>query len=47
MANDKVLRVIGGADTTLSNTANGKDPSNRRIEIIILTDDATKRIKEQ
>ena len=42
MANDKVLRVIGGADTTLSNTANGKDPSNRRIEIIILTDDATK-----
>ncbi len=47
MANDKVLRVMGGADTSLANAANGKDPSNRRIEIIILTDDAMKHIQNQ
>lgn len=41
---EKVIRIIGVSDTELLNKTNGEDPSNRRIEIIILTDDAMKKL---
>ncbi len=44
---DKVLRVVGGADTDLIDKKNGDSPSNRRIEIIMLTDKAVKRIQNE
>ena len=44
---NKILRVIGGADTDLLDKVQGEDPSNRRIEIIVLTDEAAKHIQEQ
>jgi chemotaxis protein MotB len=47
MDRSKVLRIIGGADTDLLDTKQGDDPSNRRIEIIVLTDQATKHIQNQ
>lgn len=43
----KVLRVVGGADTDLMDKENSTSPKNRRIEIIMLTDDAAKRIQNQ
>lgn len=47
MKEDKVLRIIGGADTDLLDKTLGINPSNRRIEIIILTNDASKRIQNE
>jgi len=47
MSENKVLRIVGGADTDLLDTKQGNDPSNRRIEIIVLTDEATKHIQNQ
>lgn len=41
---DKIIRVIGVADTQLLDKENGLDPKNRRIEIIVLTDDAMKKL---
>jgi chemotaxis protein MotB len=47
MDSSKILRVIGSADTHLLDNDQGEDPSNRRIEIIVLTDQAAKHIEEQ
>lgn len=47
MDESKVLRVIGGADTDLLDQNNSINPANRRIEIIILTDQAAKQIQDQ
>lgn len=41
---DKIIRVIGVSDTELLDKSHGDNPSNRRIEIIILTDDAMKKL---
>lgn len=40
----KVIRVIGVGDNQLLNDKNSLDPANRRIEIIVLTDQAMKHM---
>lgn len=45
MSANKILRVIGEADQTQLDTTNGENPSNRRIDIIVLTDEAAKRLQ--
>lgn len=47
MGANKIIRVIGVADTELLNKKDVKDPTNRRIEIIVLTDEASKKIAEE
>lgn len=44
MPGQKIVRVIGVGDRDLLNTENPLDPSNRRIEMIVLSDDAMKKI---
>jgi len=44
---NKVMRIIGEADTDLLDKNNGLNPANRRIEIIILTDEAVNKINEK
>lgn len=44
---NKVLRVQGAADSVLKDSLYGEDPINRRIEIILLTDDAVNRMLEK
>lgn len=44
MQKEKIVRIIGLGETNLLNKSNGLDPSNRRIEITIMTDDAMKRL---
>ncbi|MGQ3892733.1 flagellar motor protein MotB [Legionella sp. CNM-4043-24] len=43
----KIIRVEGAADVSLQDVQNGDSPINRRVEIIILTDEAANRIKNQ
>lgn len=43
MNEDKVIRVIGLSDTQLLDKKNGLNPSNRRIEIMVLTDEGVKK----
>ena len=40
----KIMRVIGVADTELLNKSDSYDAKNRRIEIIVLTDEARKKL---
>ncbi len=47
MDDKKIIRIMGAADTELLNKQNGEDSENRRIEIIILTDEAAKRMREE
>lgn len=47
MTGDKIIRVVGVGDTQLLNQTDGLDPKNRRIEIIVLSDDAMKKISSQ
>lgn len=47
MAPAKIIRVEGAADVSLQDKKNGDSAINRRVEIIILTDDAANRIKNQ
>lgn len=47
MSPDKVIRVVGMADTDTLDNKTKLDPSNRRIEIIILTDQAAKKILQE
>ncbi|HEU5282090.1 MAG TPA: flagellar motor protein MotB [Gammaproteobacteria bacterium] len=47
MDNRKIVRIIGAADTTSLKNAKGNDPTNRRIAIIVLTDEALKNLQEQ
>lgn len=44
MKKEKILRVIGAGDGDPLDKENGLDPSNRRIEIVVLTDDAMKKL---
>lgn len=46
MDQKKILRIIGGADADLLDKQKGDNPSNRRIEIIILTDQAAKHMQD-
>lgn len=43
----KILRIVGGADTDSLFNHSSDDPANRRIEIILLTDQAAKNIQTQ
>jgi chemotaxis protein MotB len=47
MDKDKIIRVIGVADTELLNKSDSYDATNRRIEIIVLTDEARKKLLSQ
>jgi chemotaxis protein MotB len=47
MDEKKVMRVIGVADTSGIENKKGEDAANRRIEIIVLTDEAVKKIQAQ
>lgn len=40
----KILRIIGAGDTNLLNKKQENDPKNRRIEIVILNDEAATRL---
>lgn len=42
---NKILRIVGGADTDQIQNLTGDDPANRRIEIILLTDQAAQHIQ--
>ncbi len=44
---NKVLRIIGDADKNLLNKQNQADPSNRRIDIMILTKDAAEQFQQE
>lgn len=44
MPAEKVMRVMGAADTNVLDKANTESPVNRRIEIIVLTDEAAERM---
>lgn len=46
MEPQKIVRVIGNADVDLYDKANPLNPANRRIEIIVLSNDAMKKVKE-
>lgn len=43
---DKIIRVEGAADVSLLDKE-GNNPANRRVEIIVLTDEAAKRYMDQ
>lgn len=43
----KIVRVVGMSDTDKLDNTKGDDPSNRRIVIIILNDDAYKKILQE
>ena len=47
MDKNKIIRVIGVADTELLNKSDSYDATNRRIEIIVLTDEAKKKLLSQ
>ncbi len=47
MQKEKIIRIIGVGDTSLLDKSNGLNPSNRRIEITIMTDEAMKRLTPQ
>ena len=47
MDEDKIIRISGAADMGLLDKSKGDNPVNRRIEIIILTDKAAKKIMSQ
>lgn len=44
MSKERILRIVGVGDTNLFDSTNGKDPSNRRIEIIVLTNEAMQKL---
>jgi chemotaxis protein MotB len=47
MDDQKILRIMGSSDRELLVKNNGLDASNRRIEIVVLTDEAAKKILEE
>jgi chemotaxis protein MotB len=47
MSPQKIIRIIGVADTELLNKSDSYDASNRRIEIVVLTDESRKKLLEQ
>jgi chemotaxis protein MotB len=47
MNSNKIIRIQGAADSMLLDQKKGENPINRRIEIIILTDEAVKRLTER
>lgn len=47
MDDKKIIRVEGAAAVSLKDEKNGDNPINRRVEIIVLTDEAAQRIIDQ
>lgn len=47
MDNRKIVRIVGAADTTGLKDTQTNDAANRRIVIMVLTDEALKNIQEQ
>jgi chemotaxis protein MotB len=47
MKPNKIIRVQGAADVSLEDEKNGDNPVNRRVEVIILTPEAAKRMIKQ
>lgn len=47
MDNRKIIRILGAADTKSLQNTSGDDDANRRIAIIVLTDQATKEMDDQ
>jgi chemotaxis protein MotB len=47
MDNRKIVRIVGAADTTSLKNAKSNDAANRRIVIMVLTDEALRNIQEQ
>ena len=47
METQKVIRIVGVADQHLLNDSNGEDASNRRIEIIVLSNEAAKKLRSE
>ncbi len=47
MDNRKIVRIAGAADTTNLKDSKSTDAANRRIVIMVLTDEALKNIQEQ
>lgn len=45
VSTQKILRIVGGADTDQIENMTGNNPANRRIEIILLTDQAAAHIQ--
>jgi chemotaxis protein MotB len=44
MGTDKVIRVVGQADSVLFNESSPRDPANRRISIVVLNREAEQRM---
>ena len=44
MKKDRIMRIIGVGDTELVDKKNGLNPTNRRIEILVISDDAMKKM---
>ncbi|MDR3476575.1 MAG: flagellar motor protein MotB [Gammaproteobacteria bacterium] len=47
MDDQKIIRVVGVADTALLDKSNAFDAVNRRIEIVVLTDKASKKLLQE
>jgi chemotaxis protein MotB len=47
MDSQRVIRIVGVADNELLDKTNTSDASNRRIEIIVLSADASKKIRSE
>ncbi len=47
MGEDKIMRVVGVGDSQPLDKYNGLNPSNRRIDIIVLSDDALQKMVAQ
>ncbi len=45
MMPDKILRIVGEGDKELLDKKNGMNPSNRRIDILVLSDEAMKKLQ--
>ncbi|KGP63728.1 hypothetical protein EP47_05030 [Legionella norrlandica] len=46
VSEEKIIRIQGASDSVLLDKKSGENPKNRRIEIILLTDEAVKRLLE-
>lgn len=47
MDDQKIIRIVGVADTALYDKANAFDSINRRIEIVVLTDKASNKLLQE
>lgn len=47
LQDDKIVRIIGASDNDVLGSRNKLDSANRRIEIVVLSDDAYKRMQDE